>query len=139
VNAAQAWSAVVSGEDAAIYAYSVAGARVDSGDRRQAQAGLESHRQRRSRAALLTEQAGASPPAGVVAFALPTDVDRPRGARRLLAEVENALVAVYADAAAAASGPDRRWAARAAADCAVAAVGWGAPPQAFPTSAQSGQ
>lgn len=133
------WAAVVSGEDAAIYAYSVAGARVAPADRRQAQAGLDTHRQRRSRAALLAAPSGSTVPAAPAAFALPPDIERPRVARRVLAEVENALVAVYADAAAASTGADRRWAARAAADCAVGAVAWGAEPQAFPTTERSGQ
>lgn len=139
MSAEQAWSAVVTSEDAAIYAYSVAGARVASSERRQAQAGLDAHRQRRSRAANLVRESGGSVPAGASAFALPADVDRPRVARRVLADVENALVAVYADAAAAATGPERRWAARAAVDCGVSAVAWGAAPQAFPTAHGSGQ
>lgn len=130
----EAWSAVVAGEDAAIYAYSVAGGRVASGDRRQATTGLEAHRQRRSRAASLVTALGGTPPSGAAAYELPAAVQRPRGARRVLADVDLALVAVYADAAAAADADDRRWAARSAADCAASAVSWGAEPQAFPST-----
>lgn len=129
----EAWSAVVAGEDAAIYAYSVAGGRVAAGDRRQATSGLEAHRQRRSRAASLLTGIGGTPPPGAAAYVLPAAVQRPRGARRLLADVDLALVAIYADAAAAATGEDRRWAARSAADCATSAVAWGEAPQAFPS------
>ena len=52
-----------------------------------------------------------------------------------MAAVDTALVATYADAAAASAGDDRRWAARTAADCAVRAVAWGSEPQAFPSRA----
>ena len=47
----EAWTAVVAGEDAAVYAYSVAGGRVSGGARRRALAGLDAHRASRSRAA----------------------------------------------------------------------------------------
>lgn len=129
---AEAWAAVVAGEDAAIYAYSVAGARVAGPDRRRARAGLDAHRERRARASTLAIAAGGAPPAPSGAYALPDDIARPRAAARLLADVDNALVAVFADAAAASAGADRRWAARSAADCAASAVAWGAPTQAFP-------
>jgi len=129
----EAWSAVVSGEDAAVFAYSVAGARVKGAARRQALAGLDAHRDARSKAAALVVAAGATPPPAAPAYELDPDVSSPAGARRTMASVDNALVAVYADAAAASSGADRRWAARTGADCAVRAVQWGASPQAFPT------
>lgn len=132
MTAGDAWAAVVAGEDAAIYAYSVAGARVAGSDRRRARAGLDAHRERRARAATLTVAAGGSVPTPQAAYALPDDIARPRVAARLMAEVDNALVAVFADAAAASTGQDRRWAARSAADCASSAVAWGAPTQAFP-------
>ena len=129
----EAWSAVVSGEDAAVFAYSVAGARVKGAARRQALAGLDAHRDARSRAAALVVAAGGSPPPAAPAYDLGPDVSTRAGARTTMASVDNALVPVYADAAAAASGDDRRWAVRTGADCAVRAVQWGASPQAFPT------
>lgn len=128
----EAWSAVVEGEDAAIYAYSVAGGRVSAGARRRALAGLDAHRASRSRAAAAVVAAGGTAPAAPAAFELPDDVATARGARAAMASVDTALVATYADAAAAATGDDRRLAARTAADCAVRAVAWGAAPQAFP-------
>lgn len=133
----EAWTAVVAGEDAAIYAYSVAGARVRDAAQRRALSGLDAHRAHRSRAAGLLAAAGGTAPVPAAAYDLPGDVSTPAGARAALAEVDNALVAVYADAAAAATGGDRRWAARTAAECAARAVSWGAAPQAFPTA--SGQ
>jgi len=138
VTPLEAWAAVVEGEDAAVYAYSVAGAQVSGGGRRKALAGLEAHRADRSRAASIVVALGGTPPPAAAAYDLPADVDQPSVARDTMADVDNALVATYADAAAASDGDDRRWAARTASECAVRAVVWGAPPQAFPapTSAQ---
>ncbi len=130
----EAWTALVSAEDAAVFAYSVAGARVSGGGRRRALAGLEEHRANRAKAAALVVEAGGTPPPAAAAYTLDPDVSTPAGARRTMAAVDNALVAVYADAAGATAGADRRWAARTGADCAVRAVQWGAPPQAFPTA-----
>lgn len=134
MNPMEAWSAVVSGEDAAVYAYSVAGARLPSSARRRALAGLDAHRAARSRAAAIVTASGGTPPPAAAAYQLPDDVNSPAGARAVMADVDNALVATYADAAAATTGDDRRYAARTATECAVRAVAWGAAPQAFPVA-----
>jgi hypothetical protein len=139
VTPVEAWSAVVSGEDAAIYAYSVAGGRVPAGARRRALAGLDAHRANRSRAAAEVSAAGGTPPPAAAGYVLPADIERSKVARAAMAAVDNALVATYADAAAASGGALRRWAARAAADCAVRAVTWGAPTQAFPSAPVSAE
>jgi len=133
MNPVDALTAVVRGEDAAVYAYEVAGARVGRPARRRAVSALDSHRAHRSKAAALLAQAGGSVPGAAPAYELPADVDRPAGAKAALAQVDNALVATYADAAGALAGEQRRWAARAAAEYAASAVSWGAPTQAFPT------
>lgn len=130
----EAWSAVVAGEDAAIYAYSIAGGRVSGSERRRALSGLEAHRRRRSKAAAIVTASGGTPPPASPAYDLPGNVGRARAARRLLGEVDVAMVAIYADAAAASAAEDRRWAARCAADSATSAVTWGQEPQAFPTA-----
>lgn len=128
----EALAAVVAGEDAAIYAYEVAGARLGSGPRRRALTGLDAHRAHRSKAAALLAAAGGEVPGAAAAYDLPDDVAKPAAAKATLAAVDNALVATYADAAAALSGDERRWAVRAAAQYATSAVTWGARPQAFP-------
>ncbi|MHB1066572.1 MAG: DUF4439 domain-containing protein [Candidatus Nanopelagicales bacterium] len=138
MTAQEAWPAVVAGEDAAGFAYSVAGARVPTSDLRAARAGLDAHRANRDRAASLAAQAGGTLPTPAAAYELPFPVGSPGRARELLALVDNRLVALYAEAAEAASGPDRRWAARRAAECATRAVSWGAAPQAFPTGDVAG-
>jgi hypothetical protein len=135
----EAWAAVVAGEDAAIYAYSVAGAHVAGGGRRRALTGLDAHRANRSRAASLGSGLGGTPPPAAAAYQLPAAVGTPAGARSAMASVENSLVAVYADAAGQAADGDRRWAARTAAECAARAVAWGAATQAFPAAPTSAQ
>lgn len=132
-NAVDAWAAVVRGEDAAMYAYSVAGARLPESARRRALTALAAHRAHRARAAALVTASGGTPPTPEPAYQLPGDVAQPSGARAALSGVENALAAVYADAAGASRGPDRRWAVRTGAECATRAVSWGAPPEAFPS------
>lgn len=130
---AAAWAAVVSGEDAAVWAYSVAGARVPDAARARALAGLEAHRAHRDRATALLIEEGGTPPAVPAAYELPFATDTAQAARRLMALVDNRLVALYADAAAGSVDADRRWAARTGAEAAIRAVAWGAAPQAFPT------
>lgn len=137
----EAWSAVVSGEDAAVYAYSVAGARVRGGGRNRALTGLDAHRANRSRAAARVVEQGGTPPASASSYEFPFEVADADSARRLMAYVDNGLVGTYADAAAASpsgsgeAGADRRWAARTGAECATRAVAWGTSPQAFPVAA----
>lgn len=127
----EAWTAVVSGEDAAVFAYSVAGARSNS--RAKALSGLDAHRANRDRASAMVVESDATPPAPAAAYEFPFAVDSAKAARRLMALVDNRLVALYADAAEASAGAQRRWAARTGAENATRAVSWGAASQAFPT------
>jgi len=124
---------VVEGEDAAVFAYSIAGARVVSSARSRALNGLDAHRSHRDRASAMVVAEGATPPAPAPAYDLPFPVDSAKSARKLMALVDNRLVARYADAAEATQGDERRWAARTAAESATRAVAWGADSQAFPT------
>ena len=89
-----AWSAVVAGEDAAIYAYSVAGARTAHPER--ARSALAAHRIHRDRAAALAEAAGGSLPVPAPAYSV-GPVSTQAEAQQVLAHVENALTPVYAD------------------------------------------
>lgn len=119
--------AVVRGEDAAIYAYTIAGARVTAW--RRAETALDAHRTARAVAAATLSSA----PEPSAAYILAIRPDSPDQARALLAAVENALVPVYADLAVTANGDERRQAVMAAQACATRAVAWGAPSQAFPS------
>jgi len=137
MSAADAMAALVSGEDAAIYAYSVAGARVAGAKRRRALTALDSHQSHRDRAASIIVAAGGTPPGSAVAYTLPAPVDSPSVAKSLMALVDNRLVGLYADAASGLEGAERRWAVRAAIECATRAVTWGTEPQAFPVGDSS--
>jgi Domain of unknown function (DUF4439) len=120
-------AAVVRGEDAAVYAYSIAGARVPAA--RRAQSGLDAHRAARDTVASTLQ----SPPDPAPAYALPTEPASANQARELMAYVDNALVPLYADLAAASTGDERRRAVLSAQACATRAVSWGAASQAFPS------
>lgn len=124
--------ALVQGIDAAIYGYSVAGAHVTGAGRRRALAGLSALRSDRDRAASLIVAGGSTPPGSAVAYTLPTRVTTAQTARDLMSIVDNRLVGLAADAAAALQGGERRWAARTGVEAAMRAVTWGAPSQAFP-------
>jgi hypothetical protein len=120
-------SAVLAGESAAIYAYGVIIGQTDGARRRRAETSVAAHRRWRDRwvAQFSTE------PSAAVAYDLPDAVGG-ADADTLAALVENRLVALYADLAAASAGEEREDAVRAAQQCAARAVRWGAATQAFP-------
>jgi hypothetical protein len=120
--------AALAGEDAAVYAYGVVVARLRGADRRQALAALQAHSTWRDRWALQAPDA----PAPAIAYDLPVADPSRAQVRELAALVENRLVPIYAELAAASSGDTRTAAVTAAAECATRAVSWGALPQAFP-------
>ncbi|MCU0262413.1 MAG: ferritin-like domain-containing protein [Candidatus Nanopelagicales bacterium] len=124
--------AALAGEHAAIWAHGRAAAELRDRARDRALGALDDHRRARDalRARLVT--LGATPVEAAPAYVEPDPVDGPAGARRLLAHVERALAATYADLAAASPPAGRQAAVQAAAAAAVRAVGWGADPEAFP-------
>lgn len=125
----EALRAVISGEDAAVYAYGVVAARLTGQARGRAIAARDDHRRWRDRwAAIATVAVPAE-----AAYDLPRDVNDAGSARELAALVELRLVPVYADLASATSQDERDEAARAGAQCAQRSVRWGAAPQAFPS------
>lgn len=131
---AEAWSAVVSGEDAAVYAYGLVGGRVTGTDRQAAQAALTTHRLRRDAAIRQVTAAKGTVPAAAAAYDPPFPVTDAASARRLAAVVEQRLAGLYGQLAGAVTGVPRRDAALAAQECATRAVAWGGAPQAFPGS-----
>lgn len=124
----EALAAAIRGEDAAVYAYGVIGARVPPALQRRARRALLDHRSARSALQLRAAQQVAVPPA----FDLPQPVDSTADARALAVTVEQRLAAVYSDLAAASSGDNRDAAVRSAMECATRAVTWGGTSQAFP-------
>lgn len=124
-----ALQAAIEGEEAALYAYGVAGPWLDARDRDLALGGLAAHRARvlalRSAA---DDEAEVGAPGGFIV----DDVDSPDTARALLAGVEARLSATYADLAASVSGGERRNAVLSACECSVRSVAWGGSTAAFP-------
>ncbi|MDA3021784.1 MAG: DUF4439 domain-containing protein [Actinomycetota bacterium] len=130
MNVEEARAAAVAGEDAAIYAYGVISAMLGNTERRRALLALRAHQSWRDRVAALLPAGTAPTPA--IAYDFPFQVTNDEEADLLAQLVENRLVVVYADLAAAASGDGRADAVLAASECATRAVVWGAPSQAFP-------
>ena len=121
-------AALVQGEDAAIYAYSIAGARVKATGR--ARAALAEHRAARDAvAANLPSPIEPSP-----AYSLAPDPQTPNQARTLLAQVESGLVPLYAALASAATGDERARAQAAGRACAARAAAWQASPPSAPAA-----
>ena len=120
--------AVLAGESAAVFAFGIVAGQSRGTQRRRALAALRIHEQWRDR------WAAGSPAPAAVAYTLPVPVTDAASARMLAQAVENGLVGLYADLAAASSDAERLDAVRAAQQCATRAVRWGADSQAFPTA-----
>lgn len=119
----------IEGEEAAVYAYGVAAAFVTGTQSDLVRGGLAAHRLKVADLRQLLDRT--DQPLSPLGFELTVPVDAATAAT-LLADVESRLSAVYADLAAESSGDQRRDAVRAARECAIRAVAWGAAPQAFP-------
>jgi hypothetical protein len=124
--------AALEGEQAALYAYGLVGARGGTSARTPAAAALQAHALQRDLLAARVSAAGGRPPAGEPAYALPFEVSSPTTARALAAHVETALAARYADLVAAAAPGRRREAAGWLTRAAETARRWGAARTPFP-------
>ena len=124
-----ALGAAILGEEAALYAYGVAGPWLDGAERDLALGGLAAHR---ARVLQLRGEAADDDEAGTPGGFVSGPVDSPESARALLAEVEARLAATYADLAAEVTGGQRRNAVLAGCECSVRSITWGAPTAAFP-------
>ena len=127
-----AWEDVVKGEDAAIYAYGLAGARLTGTARERAMRARGDHEVSRAHAAQIVTASAGTVPEPAVAYDSGDTPQDAQQSRALLARVELALVPIYAQAAGTSTGADRGYAARSAAACASRATTWGATPEAFP-------
>lgn len=119
----------IQGEEAALYAYGVAGPWLDGAERDLALGGLAAHR---ARVLVLRGSAPDAEESGAPGGYVTGPVDSPESARALLAGVEARLAAAYADLAAEVTGGDRRNAVLSACECSVRSVAWGGPTAAFP-------
>ena len=128
MSAEQAIVAAINGEDAAIYAYGVIGARSRGARAALARRTLSAHRARRQE----LQSRVAEPVAAASAYDLPFPVTDGASAARLAVIVENRMCALLADLAAATADDNRTQAVTGAMECAARAIAWGGQPQAFP-------
>ena len=119
----------IAGDQAALYAYGLAGPRLEGADRDRAMGGLAAHR---ARLLLLRGMAADTDEPGTPGGYDVAALTSPEEARALLAQVEASLAAVYADLAAATTGEQRTESVLAACECEARAIGWGGAPEAFP-------
>jgi hypothetical protein len=124
----QAIMAAINGEDAAIYAYGVIGARSRGARAALARRALTAHRARRE----ALQATIAEPVAAASAYDLPFPVEDAQDAARLAVLVENRMAALLADVAAATADDRRAQAVTGAMESAARAIAWGGAPQAFP-------
>lgn len=127
--AESALGAAILGEEAALYAYGVAGPWLDGAERDLALGGLAAHR---ARVLVLRTEAADGDETGAPGGFVSGPVDSPASARALLAEVEARLAATYADLAAEVTGGQRRNAVLSACECSVRSIAWGGATAAFP-------
>lgn len=128
-SAEGALAAAILGEEAALYAYGVAGPWLDGPDRDLALGGLAAHR---ARVLVLRGEAPDTDEAGAPGGFVSGPVDSAESARALLAQVEARLASTYADLAAEVTGGQRRNAVLSACECSVRSIAWGGATAAFP-------
>lgn len=131
---ADALAAAITGEDAAVYAYGVAGAHMQDDDVAVALTALDIHRSRAASLRQTLAETGSPVPTPAAAYDLPFPVVDSLSARRLAALVEERLAGIYAQLAGATLADERRQASLTARECASQAVLWGGVPAAFPGS-----
>lgn len=128
----QALQGALSAEDAAVYGYGVAGARLHGAALARATADYQAHRARRDRLAALIGARRQTPVGAAPVYTLPFPVTGASTAGRLAGYLENRLTAVYADLVAVSAGSTRHLAAAALRTAATTAAAWTATTPAFP-------
>ncbi|AJE81951.1 hypothetical protein SLNWT_1575 [Streptomyces albus] len=128
----RAVQAALAAEHAAVYGYGVVGGRIGKDGKAQAREGYEAHRARRDALRRSVRDLGAAPRPAAAGYALPFPVTDAAAARRLAAELEDRVAAVYSDLVRAVPGEERKEAARALREAAVRAARWRDGSVAFP-------
>lgn len=128
----EALQAAVAGQHAAVWASGRAAAVLSGESRAAVEQELAEHRAARDDVRTRIVALGGIPVAAAAAYVEPFPVTGPRGGRRLMAHVNTAIAATYADLAAASEPEQRRGAAAQSWRAAERAVSWGAEPQPFP-------
>jgi len=124
--------AAAAAENAAVYGYSVAGARLSASDKGVARTAYDAHRAQALVVAQWLADASATPDPDVPGYQLPSPVTDATSARATLVAIEESTAAAYADVIAAADPPLRRAAALALQLAATRAATWRGRATAFP-------
>ncbi len=127
-----ALQAALAGEHAAVWASGRAAGELAGTRRRTARRELDAHRSARDDLHAQITSLGGDPVQAAPAYVEPFPVDGAADGRRLMAYVNTALAATYADVAAAAQPAARREAVASSTRAGVRAVEWGASADAFP-------
>jgi len=127
-----ALQALLSAENAAIFAFGALGPHLTGGQLTSAHSAFDLHRNQRDVLTDAIAARGAAPQAAEASYRLPFAVGDAASACRLAALVETRLTAVCAEAVSAASGDCRAFAAWALTQAALRAQAWGTPIAAFP-------
>lgn len=132
MNLTEALTKAIEGEAAAVYAYGLLGPYLTVDLQGSARSSISTHRQRELALRARLDAAGGDQPGAAVAYNPPVTVGNDVTAAQLAGIVEMRLAATYADLAAACTDTDRSDAVLIARECAVRAIGWGAPMNPFP-------
>jgi hypothetical protein len=124
MTAADALSAALAAEHAAIFAYGPIGVRLDSASAGDARAAESAHRTRRDALMLRLTALGATPPPAAAAYDLPFPLTDRAAALRLAIEIEERTAGLWRAALPETEGADRSTALAALTDCAVRATRW---------------
>lgn len=132
----EALQATLAGEHAAIYVYSVAGARTSESRSPGLFANLDQafrlHRRRRDWLAARIVALGGTPVPAEVAYELPAPLASAADMTKAALQLERRLAVVYGQLVASTPGADRRWAIDALEDCAVRQLAFRGTPETFP-------
>jgi hypothetical protein len=125
--------AAAAAENAAVYGYSVAGARLATGrDKNAARTAYDAHRAQAQNVTQWLANLGATPAAAAPVYRLPSPVVDNASARALLAAIEEATAAAYADVVAVATAQLQRDAALALQAAAIREAQWRTTSVPFP-------
>jgi hypothetical protein len=125
--------AAAAAENAAVYGYSVAGARLATGQAKNAaRTAYDAHRQQVQNVTQWLADLGATPAPAAPVYRLPSPVVDNPTARTLLAAIEESTAAAYADVVALATGQLQRDAALALQAAAIREAQWRTTPVPFP-------
>ena len=124
---------VVDAENAAVYGYAVAGARLGSAaERTLARGDYDVHRAQLQAVTGWLAKSSSTPAPPVAVYSMPASVGDPAAASALLGQLEEATAARYADLVAAATGSLQRAAALALQSAAVRELHWRGRSTPFP-------